>query len=254
MFSKSIEKYVNSLKQKKYRIEHRRFIAEGEKIAAEVLSSALEIDKVIALPEWIIANELLLKNKNAALIEVNEQQMSRISSLIQPSSVLLIIETPTYAIDKNEISSNIHLALESISDPGNMGTIIRIADWFGIPSIFCSEDCVDVYNPKVVQATMGSFARVKCFEMNLRELFQRFPAMTVYGATLEGSNIYKTQLDDYGFIVIGNESSGISESLMPYINQKVTIPKFGQAQSLNAAVAAGIVCASFFCRRELDSD
>jgi len=254
MFSKSIEKYVNSLKQKKYRIEHSRFIAEGEKIAAEVLSSVLEIDKVIALPGWIIANELLLKEKNAALIEVNKQQMSRISSLIQPSSVLLIIETPTYAIDENEISSNIHLALESISDPGNMGTIIRIADWFGIPSIFCSEDCVDVYNPKVVQATMGSFARVKCFEMNLRELFKRFPAMTVYGATLEGSNIYKTQLDDYGFIVIGNESSGISESLMPYINQKITIPKFGQAQSLNAAVAAGIVCASFFCRRELDSD
>jgi len=254
MFSKSIEKYVNSLKQKKYRIEHSRFIAEGEKIAAEVLSSALEIDKVIALPGWIIANELLLKEKNAALIEVNEQQMSRISSLIQPSSVLLIIETPTYAIDENEISSNIHLALESISDPGNMGTIIRIADWFGIPSVFCSEDCVEVYNPKVVQATMGSFARVKCFEMNLGELFKRFPAMTVYGATLEGSNIYKTQLDDYGFIVIGNESSGISESLMPYINKKVTIPKFGQAQSLNAAVAAGIVCASFFCRRELDSD
>ncbi len=254
MFSKSIEKYVNSLKQKKYRSEHKRFIAEGEKIASEIFPSALHIDKIFALPEWIVANELMLRQLNATLIEVNEQQMNRISSLTQPSPVLLEIETPVYPIDETEVKSNINLVLESISDPGNMGTIIRIADWFGIPYIFCSEDCVDVYNPKVVQATMGSFARVKCFEMNLRELFKRFPAMTVYGATLEGSNIYKTQLDDYGFIVIGNESSGISESLMPYINQKVTIPKFGQAQSLNAAVAAGIVCASFFCRRELDSD
>lgn len=245
MFSKSFEKYVNSLKQKKYRIEHGCFIAEGEKIAVEILHGELNIDQIIALPSWIASHEKLLKKQKAALTVVNEMEMSRISALSQPAGVMLVVEIPRQEINEKTVAGNLHLVLENIQDPGNMGTIIRIADWFGIPYIFCSEDCVDAYNPKVIQATMGSIARIKIMETGLGELFRRFPAMPVYAAVMDGENIFKTSLDNHGFIIIGNEARGISTGLSPFIHKKITIPKFGNADSLNAAVAAGIVCAEF---------
>ncbi|MBK9732661.1 MAG: RNA methyltransferase [Chitinophagaceae bacterium] len=236
---------MNSLKQKKHRIEEGRFIAEGEKIAEEFLTSRLRTDKIIATREWLDEKENLWNKKKATVLDVSEIEMKRISGLTQPSRVLLVLEMIATEIDDSMVKSNINLVLEDIRDPGNMGTIIRIADWFGIPYIFCSEECVDVYNPKVVQASMGSVTRVKVIEMKLPGLFQRFPSLPAYAAHLEGENIFSTNLKQEGFIVIGNEARGLSEALVPFIHKKITIPKFGKAESLNAAVATGIVCAMF---------
>lgn len=245
MLSKSIEKYVNSLKQKKHRLEEGRFIAEGEKQAEEFLTGGLRTDKIIATPEWLKAKEYLWNRKQVTIVEVSEIELKRISGLTQPSRVLLVMEIPSVQTDESMIKNSLNLVLEDISDPGNMGTIIRIADWFGIPYIFCSENCVDVYNPKVVQASMGSISRVHAVEMKVTELFERFPSLPAYATVLEGENLFTANLKREAFIVIGNESRGISEALTPFIHKKLTIPKFGNAESLNAAVATGIVCAMF---------
>ncbi|MEO6168043.1 MAG: RNA methyltransferase [Chitinophagales bacterium] len=236
---------MNSLKQKKHRLEEGRFLAEGEKIAEEFLTSGLRADKIIATGEWLKEQEQLWNRKEMTIVDVSEIEMKRISGLIQPSRVLLVMEIPAMPIEEHIVKTSLNLVLEDISDPGNMGTIIRIADWFGIPYIFCSENCVDVYNPKVVLASMGSISRVCTIEMKVSELFERFPSLPAYATVLEGENLFTANLKREAFIVIGNESRGISEALTPYIHKKVTIPKFGKAESLNAAVAAGIVCAMF---------
>lgn len=245
MISKSIEKYVNSLKQKKYRIEEGHYIAEGEKIAEELLHSDQVISKLIATKDWFSSNERLERRKNITVIEATEQEMKRISGLVRPSNVLLVVAIPPVEVDEQVVLKNLSLVLDGISDPGNLGTIVRIADWFGIPYIFCSEDSADVYNPKVVQASMGSIARVKVTEMPLADLFRRFPSMPVYATALEGESIYSATLSKTAFIVIGNEARGISEHISPFVTRVLTIPKSGGAESLNAAVAAGIVCAMF---------
>ncbi len=245
MLSKSIEKYVNSLKQKKYRLEEGCFIAEGEKLATELLASDWRIDKIIATANWIQENQQRWSNKQVTVIEASAAEMERITMLTQPSGVLLVVEMMHTDIDEATVKSSLSLVLDDIRDPGNMGTIIRIADWFGIPYIFCSEECVDVYNPKVIQASMGSVTRVKVMEMKLTALFDRFPSLQVYAARLNGENIFSAALAQEAFIIIGNEARGISDSLKPYIQKDLTIPAFGKAESLNAGVAAGIVCAMF---------
>lgn len=245
MLSKSIEKYVNSLKQKKYRYEEGRFIAEGEKLAEDLLRSHLRADKIIATTDWLETHQPLWDDKKSTVIEVSAIEMKKISGLVQPSSVMLILEMDATAIDEEKVKTGLNLVLEGVQDPGNMGTIIRIADWFGIASIFCSEDCVDVYNPKVVQASMGSVGRVPAMELPLNELFVSYPSLPAYAMQLEGESIFESNLKPDAFIVIGNEARGISASLTPYIHKRLTIPKFGQAESLNAAVAAGITCAIF---------
>lgn len=245
MLSKSIEKYVNSLKQKKYRLEEGCFIAEGEKLAAEILASDLRIDKIIATANWIAENQRMWSNKQVTVFEASEAEMKRISMLTQPSGVLLVVEMMQAELDDATVKSNLSLVLDDIRDPGNLGTIIRIADWFGIPYIFCSEECVDAYNPKVIQASMGSLIRVKVIEMKLPALFERFPSLPVYAAQLNGENIFSAALAQEAFIIIGNEARGISAALTSYIQKELTIPAFGKAESLNAGVAAGIVCAMF---------
>jgi TrmH family RNA methyltransferase len=250
MLSKSFEKYANSLKQKKQRMGLRRFIAEGEKSCTELLHSNLKIEKIVALPEWIAANESLLKKHESIIVSASELEIKRISSLSTPSPVLLVAEIPSGKIDKQVVNENLNLVLDNIRDPGNMGTIIRIADWFGIPYIFCTPDSVDIYNPKVIQATMGSIARVRVFEMNIAELFDEFPSLTRYGADVKGENIFQLTLSNKGFIVIGNESHGISSNLASFIEQKISIPKTGNAESLNAAVATAIICAEFTRRMQ----
>lgn len=226
-------------------MELRRFIAEGEKSCIELLHSTLKIEKIVALPEWIAANESVLKKHEAIILPASETEIKRISSLSTPAPVLLVAEIPSGNMDKQVVNENLNLVLDDIRDPGNMGTIIRIADWFGIPYIFCTPDSVDIYNPKVIQATMGSIARARVFETSIAELFDQFPSLTRYGADVEGENIFSLSLSKEGFIVIGNESHGISSVLSPFIQQKISIPKSGNAESLNAAVATAIICAEF---------
>lgn len=245
MFSKSIEKYVNSLKQKKYRIAENCFIAEGEKIAGELLASDYTVRKIIATAEWLHTNQSMFGKKNPDLCQVTEREMKRISALTQPSAVMLVAEIPPATWAESTVNNQLSLVLEDIRDPGNLGTIIRIADWFGITYIFCSGETVDAYNPKVIQSSMGSICRVQVVEMPLANLFQRFPELPVYATALEGESIYSAALTRNGFIVIGNEARGISSQVKPYVTRVLTIPGSGRAESLNAAVAAGIVCAMF---------
>lgn len=243
MLSKSFEKYINSLKHKKYRQQHQRFIAEGEKASSELIKEKFPVEKIFALAEWIESNKAIAETYKEKIIPVNQQEMKRISGFITPSPVLIVGEIPDTQPDQKSIASKFNLVLDGIQDPGNLGTIIRIADWFDIPHVFCSPDCADPWNEKTIHASMGSIARITTTEIPPDILFGKFPDLPVYGAFPEGENLFTIKFPLSGFILIGNEARGISSSLLPFIKQRITISRKGKAESLNAAIAAGIVCA-----------
>ena len=239
MLGKSQVKYIQSLGQKKVRDEEGVFIAEGPKIVGELLESAeLEISELFALPDWITANGTSIKTIKAT--EINESDLGKISQLSTPNKVVALIKKPV-------ISKTLHtkaalsLVLDTIQDPGNLGTIIRIADWFGIRQIICSKTCADIYNPKTVQSTMGSIARVEVLYTELAQWLKEHKDVPVYAAALEGKDVTAMKKITEGLIVIGNESKGISDEIFELIDVKVTIPRIGKAESLNAAVATGII-------------
>ena len=243
-------KHINSLKQNKFRKIHKEFIAEGEKTVAGILSSNFEISGIFALEEWLEKNKKICKEFNVE--QISEKELKRISSQKTPNNVLAVVKIPENEIDIKTIFSDLILMLDNINDPGNLGTIIRIADWFGIKNIICSENTVDLYNPKVVQATTGSIARVKVYYTELKEFLQKTPEnITVYGTLLEGGNISKSKLKKTGIIIIGSESHGISKELFPFIKEKIKIPEYlaktntQKAESLNASIATAIVCYEF---------
>lgn len=249
MLSHNQIKYINSLKIKKFRQLHKSFIVEGEKGVAELLRSSLQTLKIYALPEWVDMNISLLKRKNIDLEEITVTELNKITDLITPNQVLAIAEIPQITIPAPSGFTGMTLALDGIRDPGNMGTMIRTADWFGISKIICSSDSVDMYNPKVIQATMGSFSRVNVFYINLPEFFKSLPPeIPVFGALLEGPDITDKSFTKPGIILIGSESHGISGSLIPFVNEPLHIPHFSvsgrgkQAESLNASIANGIIC------------
>ncbi len=250
MLAKKQIQLVNSLKTKKFREIHNLFIAEGPKIVEDILASPLLVESVFATKAWVEKNCSILKNKDTNINEVSEKEIQRISSLKTANSVLATVKIPQNKPDMNSIRSGISLVLDSIGDPGNMGTILRIADWFGISNIICSEECVDVYNPKVIQASMGSIARVNIFYTNLSAFLKEICSeVKVYGTTVssDGKNICDKKLEKRAVIIIGNESAGISEKLLPYISENIYIPcsSAGNIDSLNAAVATGIICYEF---------
>ncbi len=238
MISRSQFKYIQSLGQKKYRDEAGVFIAEGPKLVKELLQCKnTGFIHLYALDEWIKTNEKLLPGIDITIID--EGELKRISQLKTPNQVIAIVTK--FETKELVTEGKISLVLDAIQDPGNLGTIIRIADWFAIPQIICSHDCADVYNPKVVQATMGSIARVKVFYTALPEWIKQQGKIRVYVTMLEGKDVTKMNSLTEGLIIIGNESKGISNELLLYANEKITIPKKGKAESLNAAVAAGII-------------
>lgn len=245
MLSKQQIKFVQSLKLKKYRQQYAAFITEGDKMVSEMLLAKAALLQIYALPDWIQQHTALLQQNNYQTIvqEVSEKELSRISFLETPNKVLAVCTTLQEVPDEDTLKKNISLVLDDIKDPGNLGTIIRTADWFGLPYIFCSPECVDVYNPKVVQATMGSLLRVQVFYQPLPALFDQNDQIAVYGALLLGKNAFTTTIRPPAFVVIGNEAHGISEQVLPYIQTPITIPRTGSAESLNAAVATGIICA-----------
>ncbi|MCH2022551.1 MAG: RNA methyltransferase [Saprospiraceae bacterium] len=246
MLSKAKIKYILSLQKKKVRIKEQAFVVEGEKIAAEVLNqNYFKVHSIYATEIWINNNKTIANQYKTKLTTILPKELKKISTLKSPKEILLIIKTPNNTPLVKNIQNSFNLVLENIQDPGNLGTIIRIADWFGIPNIFCSEGCVDVYNSKVIQASMGSFLRVKIQYVPIEKLFLRNPSMTIYGAVLGGQNVNKTDLKDTGFLLIGNEGKGLSKNIQKHINHPITIPKTGSAESLNAAVATGILCAFF---------
>ncbi len=243
MLSKAQSKHIRSLTQQKFRKEHCQFIAEGHKVALEYLNSAVAIDTIVATTTWAQENAVAIaKHSEAQLILAPQHEIDNISTLQAPGQVLLVIKhlIPVAIAETTKWC----MALDEIQDPGNMGTLIRIADWFGIEHILCSPGCVDVYNPKVVQAAMGSHLRV---QVHIAELASTLPTLglPVYAATLQGKDVYQMQRDRTraGVLVIGNESKGIGADVLKVATQQVTIPRTGGAESLNAGVSAGILCA-----------
>jgi TrmH family RNA methyltransferase len=250
MILKNQLKFISSLKQKKNRETEGLFVAEGTKVVTDLLNSSIAVKQLFALPEFFAKKNI---DKKTECVEIKASELERISSLTTPNEVLAICQTPNYTFAANELENKLTLVLDDIKDPGNLGTIIRIADWFGIEHIVCSIETVEAYNPKVVQATMGSIARVKIHRMDLPELFRVQGSMfkvQSFGAMLGGENIYAADLPSSALIVIGNESRGISEKIVPLINNKIGIPSFQKvenekAESLNAAIATAIICSEF---------
>ena len=245
MISKNKIKYIRSLELKKNRNKEGKFVAEGFKVVDDLL--ALQpADLIVATGEWLRCKHF---GAETEVIEVTDEELKKVSFLQHPQQVLAVFKKATsgdYSINTSELS----LALDGVQDPGNLGTIIRIADWFGITHIYCSQDTADVYNPKVVQATMGSIARVKVEYGDLLGLVESLPAdVPVYGTLLDGDNIYQQKLENRGLIVMGNEGKGISPELAKKVNHKLLIPNFPEgratADSLNVAIATAITCSEF---------
>lgn len=243
MLSKAQIKYIQSLQHKKYRQKSGQFIAEGDKIVPELLLEAVPVREVYATEAWISTHEqLLARRKEVRVMPVEEGILKQLSALTTPNQALALLDMPAPAEIKPELfKGTVTLAVETIQDPGNLGTIIRIADWFGIRQIVCSPDCVDVYNPKTIQATMGSIARVRVLETEIAP-FLNLAGLPSYAATLHGRNIVEFQKLEEGIILIGNESRGLSDGVIAVATHKITIPRLGGAESLNAGVAAGIIC------------
>jgi TrmH family RNA methyltransferase len=245
MIVKSKVKYINSLGEKKLRDAEKVFIAEGPKIINELLGESLMVPKeIFALKEWIQQNA----NSSLPVTEIDEIMLERLSFLSTPNQVLGLFNMPAHppVSFKNKVS----IIAEGIQDPGNLGTIVRCADWFGIDQVICSRNSADIYNPKAVQSTMGSIARVKVYYEDLQQLLMKnYQTKTsnsnnyikIYAATLNGTDLAETKPLNEGVIIIGNESKGISDSLIAFADEKITIARKGKAESLNAAVATGII-------------
>ncbi|MGN6438564.1 MAG: TrmH family RNA methyltransferase [Agriterribacter sp.] len=241
MLSKSRVKYIQSLYHKKFRDEAGVYIVEGPKVLAEFLHSApATIQELYCVKTWLNNHQSILNTiKPESITVVEEHELQKISALSTPNQVLAIVV-------KNPLKSflatdGITLMLDNIQDPGNMGTIVRIADWFGIKNIVCSEDCVDIYNPKVIQSTMGSILRVNTIYQDIEQTCRELTGVEIYAATLHGKSLYALPPATKGLLLIGNESKGIKQSLLNYCTTQITIPRIGEAESLNAAVATGIL-------------
>lgn len=244
MLSKNKVKYIQSLSVKKFRDKNNVFVAEGEKLIGELLPFfAPEI--LVIDPE---TSQLSKPNGNAELIDAPLKEIQKISNLSTARPAIAVFQKKSSVLDYDHVNRSLSLVLDGIQDPGNMGTILRVADWFGIKDVICSLDTVDVYNPKVVQATMGALARVQVHYMNLEEFFEHVK-VPVYGTFLEGENIYTSELSTHGLVVMGNEGNGIREHNFPFITHKLYIPPYpagsSQVESLNVGVATSIICSEF---------
>lgn len=238
MVSKNQIKAITGLQQKKYRKEQKMFFAEGIKVVQELLNSNFELHQIYTVDD---AFKNLASDK---ITNITDDELKKISALTTPNSCLAVFHMPEQS---KLINSGLIIALDDVRDPGNLGTIIRLCDWFGIETLVCSEQCADVYNPKVVQATMGSIARVNVVYTDLADYLSA-SSLPVYGTFMDGENIYKSDLSQNGIIIMGNEANGISPEIERLVNQRISIPRFGklkQTESLNVATAASIVISEF---------
>ncbi len=238
MVSKNQIKLISNLQQKKQRIAYQLFIAEGIKSILELLDSNFELEHLYTTQDDFEAVSTVQKSI------ISESDLKRMSALATPNTCLAVFKIPQ---EKKIVETGLMVVLDSIRDPGNLGTILRLCDWFGIQQLICSKETVDIYNPKVVQATMGSLARVQVSYVDLNEFLEQ-TTLPVFGTFMDGSDIYKTTLPKEGIIVLGNEANGISAELEKIIQNRITIPRFGTLQkteSLNVATATAIVLSEF---------
>ncbi len=253
MISKNRLKYVRSLEMKKYRKAEGVFVAEGHKLVGDLLD-VFECKYLAATSDWLSANAAWVERQRRSGVEVDEvtdEELKRASFQETPQQVLAVFKQLTYEVDVNEVArKQLCLVLDDVQNPGNLGTIVRLADWFGIEHIFCSKGCADIYNPKTVQATMGGIARVQVHEADLPELLSRLDKdIPVYGTFLDGENIYGKELENRGLIVMGNEGKGVSKEVAAFVTERLYIPNYPEgretSESLNVAIATAIVCAEF---------
>lgn len=246
MLSKSKIKLITSLSQKKQRDELGIFIAEGSKLVADMLP-AFSCKLIVATASWLQNHP---QAKADEIIETDEDNLRKVSNHKSPQGVLAIFEKPCYQIDPLEINNALCLALDDIQDPGNLGTILRIADWFGIYNLFCSEHTADAFSPKTVQATMGALVRIKVHVVNLPKFLTAYNTkVPIYGTFMDGDDIYNKTLTNNGIIVMGNEGNGISSDIEKLVSDKLLIPNFpaghATSESLNVGIATALVCGEF---------
>lgn len=246
MLSKGTIKRLTSLRIKKFREEQGVFTAEGARLVDELAGSSLTVRELYYTPEWSgrsPAGEYHCQ-------EVSSDEMRRISSLTAPSSVFAVVDIPEYGVESIDFANELTLALDTVQDPGNLGTIVRLASWFGIGSVMCSRSTADIFAPKAVQATMGAIARVRVVYCDLAEgLAQLSGQVAIYGAFMDGLSIYEAELYPRGVVVLGNEGNGISPAVERLVSQRLHIPSFAAdrpgVESLNVAMAAAIICSEF---------
>lgn len=238
MISKNQITFITSLKQKKYRMQHRRFVAEGKKTILEMLNSKFKLDQ-------LYTTTLDFEVSDVLTTQITPRELQKISFLKTPNEALAVFEIPqSETINYNRLI----VALDDVRDPGNLGAIIRLCDWFGVKDLVCSSETVDCYNPKVIQASMGSMTRVNISYADLEEILSSKAEIPNFGAFMEGENVYGLTLPESGILVLGNEANGISKSVASQITQKITIPRFGDLQeteSLNVANATAILLSEF---------
>lgn len=233
MLTNNDTKLINSLVKKKFRQKYNKFVVEGVKNIKEVLNSSIYVEKIYSIDDTF--NDFPSKN-----ILISERELKKISQLVTPNTALAVCEIPQ---EKNIQKNGFIIALDDIRDPGNLGTIIRMADWFGIQQIVCSKETVDLYNPKVIQSTMGSFIRVQINYTDLEQFFETY-SHPILGTFMDGENLYKTTLPEKAVLLMGNEANGISEKLESFVTQRLSIPRMGklqQTESLNVAMATSII-------------
>ncbi len=244
MLSKRLSKYFKSLQLKKYRLQERKFLVEGAKGVLEVLQSDFAVDYLLGTSDFLKELETGLKSSVNELIECKPVDLESVGTFKSNNAAIAIVQMPevnSVNIPKGELS----LALDDVKDPGNLGTIIRIADWYGVKNIFCSLETADVFNPKVINSTMGSFTRVKVHYTDLYDLIKASD-LPIYGALLSGKSVRDENLIPEGVLLMGSESQGISDRLLPLVTKPVFIPGRGGAESLNVGVATAVMLDNFF--------
>ena len=245
MLSKKNEQYIKSLSLKKFRQKYNNFIIEGDKMVSELLvKTPSKIERIFATASWIAQYNHKLEKNGVSIEGINERELKKISSLKTPNQVLAVVNQWEPAFQPAQLEGHLSLYLDGIQNPGNMGTILRTADWFGIDWVICSPDSADRFSPKVVQATMGALFSVKCVSRKFEDLGLKKLNLPIYGAILKGENIFHTTLKSHGLIVIGNEGRGIRSEVLPFVDHPISIPPHHASrgtESLNAAIATAII-------------
>jgi TrmH family RNA methyltransferase len=243
MVSKNTVKFIKSLQRKKIRKQEQLFFVEGAKNVTELLQSNFTVTLLLYTDKFNKENAALLEQFRGDKLPVHPGELGQLGTFQTNDSALAVAKMPEmeeFEVEKGELA----LALDDIRDPGNLGTIIRVADWYGIKKLILSPQTAELFNPKVLHASMGSFCRVRWFYADLKRVLAK-SVVPVYGACLEGQNVHTLELGEEGIILMGNESKGISREVMPFVHQKISIPKFGEAESLNVAIATAVICDNF---------
>jgi len=250
MLSKNKQKFILSLNRKKIRDQHEVFIAEGDKMIEDLLNSNSYTEFIICTDEWLSENHQLLSVDTETII-CTPEEIKKVSGLKSPPRVIGVFKQKKKALRIESLKNQLCLFLDDIQDPGNLGTIIRLADWFGINNIICTSGCADVYNSKTIQSTMGAICRVNVSYENTEQFLNEYSTLQlpIYGTFLDGSNVYEQRISENGLIIMGNEGKGISTEVEKYVTHKLLIPSYPtgipSSESLNVSVATAIICAEF---------